>query len=58
MGLTEQINGLSQSITSFFTVPFQRIAHFNNLAMEEKIGYGVVMGGLILLLTSLVLFII
>ena len=58
MGFTESMNEFSQTIANFFTIPIRRLSHFNALKKEEKIGYGVLLGGLVFLLISLVLFII
>ncbi len=55
--LTQQVALVFRQISSFFSFVFNKVRNFNNLKLQEQIAYGVIGVGLVLTVTSIVLFI-
>ena len=56
--LNQQINVLNQKINVFSNFIINKLKNFKNLTLGEQISFGVMGGGLFLILISIVLFII
>ncbi len=56
--LNEQLNAINQKINAFFNFIVNKLKNFKNLTLGEQISYPAIGLGLILILTSIVLFII
>tara|TARA_Y100000310_G_C20090905_1_gene538212 strand:+ start:330 stop:506 length:177 start_codon:yes stop_codon:yes gene_type:complete len=58
MGFKQQINLIDRKIVSFFNFVGNKLKNFPNLSLGEQISYPAVGLGLLLILTSIVLFIV
>jgi len=53
----QQLNLMARQISAFFSFIGNRISNFTRLALAEQISYGLIGVGLILIITSVILFI-
>ncbi|HLD79623.1 MAG TPA: hypothetical protein VJA18_03620 [Candidatus Nanoarchaeia archaeon] len=53
----QQMHLLVRQISAFFSFVFNRIKNFSRLALAEQTSYGLIGVGLILIITSVILFI-
>ncbi|GEM_PF-2517822 len=52
------LNGLGDNVNSFFGFVGNKLAHFSDLSVGEQIAYGCVLLGIVLVITSIILFVV
>lgn len=55
--ISEKLSVFNQKINNLFNFPYQKIKHFRELTLDEKISYSTMGTGLLLIFVSLVLFV-
>jgi len=56
--LNQKLSVVGVKITSFFNFVANKLKNFKNLTLGEQISFGIIGGGFVLILVSIVLFII
>ena len=55
--LTDQLNQINEQISRFFGFVINKLKNYKNLSLGEQIAYPIIGAGLLLILTSIILFI-
>ena len=56
--LVDGLNQIGDSVSGFFSFVSNKLAHFSELSVGEQIAYGCVLLGMVMVITSVILFVV